>query len=69
MYLERYWVSSEIHNFTTHWQFLRKSVIPETYDSYVPDCYSNIIALAEENINEIFKKEPTTKNIYRTIVN
>ena len=69
MYLGRYWVSSEIHNFTTHWQFLRKSVIPETYDSYVPDCYSNIIALAEENINEIFKKEATTKNIYRTIVN
>ena len=67
-YLGRYWVSSKIHNFTPHWQFLRSNIIPKNYDSYVPDCYSDIIPLTKENINEIFKKEPTTKNIYRTIV-
>ena len=67
-YLGRYWVSSKIHNFTPHWQFLRSNVIPKNYDSYVPDCYSDILPLTEENINEILKKEATTKNIYRTIV-
>ena len=67
-YLGRYWVSSKIHNFTPHWQFLRSNVIPKNYDSYVPDCYSDIIPLTKENITEIFKKEPTTRNIYRTIV-
>ena len=67
-YLGRYWVSSKIHKFTPHWQFLRSNVIPKNYDSYVPDCYSDIIPLTKENINEIFKKETPTKNIYRTIV-
>ena len=27
-YLGRYWVSSKIHNFTPHWQFLRSNIIP-----------------------------------------
>ena len=67
-YLGRYWVSSKIHNFTPHWQFLRSNIIPKNYDSYVPDSYADIIPLTKENINEILKKEPTTKNIYRTIV-
>ena len=67
-YLKRYWVSSKIQNFTPHWQFLRSNVIPKNYDSYVPDCYSDIIHLTKENIKNIFKKEETTKNIYRTIV-
>ena len=38
------------------------------FDSYLPDCYSDILALRKENINNIFKKQATTKNIYRTIV-
>ena len=64
----KYWVSSKIRNFTSHWQFLRSNVIPKNYDSYAPDCYSDIISLTKESINEMIKKEPTTKNIYRTIV-
>ena len=68
-YLKRYWVSSKIHNSSPHWQFLRSNVIPKTNDSDVPDCYSNIRPLTKESINEILKKEATTKNIYRTIVN
>ena len=67
-YLGRYWVSSKIHNFTPHWQFLRSNVIPKNYDSYVPDCYSDILPLTKDNIKDILKKEATTKNIYRTIV-
>ena len=67
-YLKRYWVSSKIQNFTPHWQFLRSNVIPKNYYSYVPDCYSDIIHLTKENIKNIFKKDETTKNIYRTIV-
>ena len=39
--LGRYWVSSKIHNFTPHWQFLRSNIIPKNYDSYVPDCYGD----------------------------
>ena len=66
-YLGRYWVSSKIHNFTPHWQFLCSNVITKNYDSYVPDCYSDILPLTKENINEILKKEATTKNIYRAI--
>ena len=27
--LGRYWVSSKIHDFTPHWQFLRSNVIPK----------------------------------------
>ena len=62
-------VSSKIHNFTPpHWQFLRSNVIPKSYDSCVPHCYSGIIPLIKQNIKEIFKNEGTTKNIYRTIV-
>ena len=67
-YLGRYWVSSKIHKFTPHWQFLRSNVIPKNCDSYVPDCYSDILPLTKDNIKDINKKEPTTKNIYRTIV-
>ena len=67
-YLGRYWVSSKIQNFTPHSQFLRSNVIPKNYDSDVPDCYSDILPLTRENINDIFKKETTTKNIYKTIV-
>ena len=37
-YLGRYGVSSKMHNFTRHWQFLRSNVIPKIYDSYVPNC-------------------------------
>ena len=55
-YLKRYCVSSKIQNFTPHWQFLRTNVIPKNYDSYVPDCYSDIIPLTKENIKNIFKK-------------
>ena len=65
-YLGRYWLSTKIHNFTPHWQFLRSNVIPKNYD--VPDSYSDILPLTRENINDIFKKETTTKNIYRTIL-
>ena len=57
----KYWVSSKIRNFTPHWQFLRSNVIPKNYDSYAPDCYSDIISLTKESINEMIKKEPTTK--------
>ena len=57
-----------MHNFTPHWQFLRSNVIPKNYDSYVPDCYSDMLPLTKENIKDIFKKEATTKNIYRIIV-
>ena len=69
-YLGRLWVSSKIHNFTSHWQFLRSKVIPKNYDFYVPDCYSDILPLTKESINKVFKRETTTKNIYshRTIV-
>ena len=56
------------HNFTPHWQLLRSTVIPKNYDSYIPDCYSDILPLTKENINEIFKKQVTAKNISSTIV-
>ena len=67
-YLGRYWVSSKIHNFTLDWQFLRSNVIPKNYDSYVPDCYSDKLPLTKDNIKDILKREATTKNIYRTIL-
>ena len=53
-YLGRYWLSSKIHNFTPHWQFLRNNVTLKNYDSYVPDCYSDTLPLTRENINDIF---------------
>ena len=67
-YLGRCWVSSKIQNFTLHWQFLCSNVIPKNYDSNIPDGYSDILLLTKDNIKDIFKKEATTKKIYRTIV-
>ena len=67
-YLGRYWVSSKMHKFTPHWQLVRRNVIPKNYDSYVPDCYSDVLPVTKENFNQILKKERTIKNIYRTIV-
>ena len=57
-----------MQNFTPHWQFLCTNVIPKNYDSYVPDCYSDIIPLKKKTLRIYSEKEGTTKNIYRTIV-
>ena len=57
-YLGRYWVASKIHNFTPHWNFLKKTNYPKNYDLYITKTY----------IKEIKTKLITTKNIYNTIV-
>ena len=61
------WVVSKINNFTPKWTFLKQNTSPKNYDQYIPKFYDDIIKLT--NINEIKKKETTTKNIYIAIVN
>ena len=48
-----------------HTGFLRSNVIPKNYDSYVPDCYSDILPLTKDNIKDILKKEAPNFEGYR----